>query len=73
MFLAQVVPPFVARGLSGDTDEEADWRQKWERLNTLGLHNKPIGCGASLAYALGPDERRRRCQLVKFWFLIAKR
>jgi hypothetical protein len=23
------------------------------------LHNKSIGCGASGAYALGPDERRK--------------
>ena len=55
MFLAHVVvPPFTARGLSGNTDEEADWRQRWERLKLLGLHNKSIGCGASGAYALGP-------------------
>jgi hypothetical protein len=24
--------PFAARGLSGCTDEETDWRRKWERL-----------------------------------------
>ena len=61
MFLAHVVvPPFTARGLSGNTDEYADWRKKCGRLKTLGLHNKSIGCGASGAYALGPVERRRR-------------
>jgi hypothetical protein len=26
------VLPFAARGLSGNTDEETDWRRKWERL-----------------------------------------
>jgi hypothetical protein len=35
------VPPFAARGLSGCTDEETDWRRKWERLkhygSTIGL------------------------------------
>jgi len=36
------------------------WRQKWERLKVMGgqgSHNKPIGCGASGAYALGPDDK----------------
>ena len=33
MFLAHVVTPsFAARGLSGNTDEDADWRQRWERF-----------------------------------------
>jgi hypothetical protein len=32
MILAHAVPPFAARGLSGCTDEETDWRRKWERL-----------------------------------------
>ena len=36
-----------------------DWWRKWERLNQGGggteLHNKPVGCGASEAYAPGPD------------------
>jgi hypothetical protein len=32
MILVHAVPPFAARGLSGNTDEEADWRRKWERL-----------------------------------------
>jgi hypothetical protein len=32
MILAHAVPPFAARGLSGNTDEETDWRRKWERL-----------------------------------------
>jgi hypothetical protein len=29
---ADAVPPFAARGLSGNTDEGTDWRRKWERL-----------------------------------------
>jgi hypothetical protein len=29
---ADAVPPFATRGLSGNTDEETDWRRKWERL-----------------------------------------
>jgi hypothetical protein len=29
---ADAVPPFAARGLSGNTDDETDWRRKWERL-----------------------------------------
>jgi hypothetical protein len=28
---ADAVPPFAARGLSGNTDTETDWRQKWKR------------------------------------------
>jgi hypothetical protein len=35
------------------------WRRKWERLKITGgqgSHNKPIGCGASGSYALGPDD-----------------
>jgi hypothetical protein len=35
------------------------WRQKWERLKITGgqgSHNKPIVCGASGAYAPGPDD-----------------
>jgi hypothetical protein len=32
MILAHAVPPFAANGLSGNTDEETDWRRKWERL-----------------------------------------
>jgi len=35
------------------------WQQKWECLKITGgqgSHNKPIGCGASGAYALGPDD-----------------
>jgi hypothetical protein len=36
------------------------WQQKWKRLKKSGggkgLHNKPIGCGASGAYAPGPDD-----------------
>jgi hypothetical protein len=29
---ADAVLPFAARGLSDKTDEETDWRRKWERL-----------------------------------------
>jgi hypothetical protein len=32
MILAHAVPPFTARGLLGCTDEETDWRRKWEHL-----------------------------------------
>jgi len=38
------------------------WRRKWERLKITGggggqgSHNKPIGCGASGAYAPGADD-----------------
>jgi hypothetical protein len=35
------------------------WRRKWERLEIVGgqgWHNKPIGCGASGAYAPGRDD-----------------
>jgi len=35
------------------------WRRKWERLKITGgqgSHNKPIGCGASGAYTLGPAD-----------------
>jgi len=35
------------------------WWWKWERLKIAGgrgSHNKPISCGASGAYALGPDD-----------------
>jgi len=36
------------------------WQRKWERLKSRGggqgSHNKPIGCGASGAYAPGPDD-----------------
>ena len=37
---------FTARGLSGNTDEKADWRQRC--------------CGASGAYALGPDNKKKK-------------
>jgi hypothetical protein len=29
---ADAVPPFAVRGLSGNTDEETDWRRKRETL-----------------------------------------
>jgi hypothetical protein len=32
MILAHAVPPFAARGLLGNTDEETDWWRKWKRL-----------------------------------------
>jgi hypothetical protein len=32
MILAHAVPPFAARGLSGNMDEEKDWWWKQERL-----------------------------------------
>jgi hypothetical protein len=32
MILTQAVPPFSARGLSGNLEEETDLRRKWERL-----------------------------------------
>jgi len=35
------------------------WQRMWERLKITGgqgSHNKRIGCGASGAYALGPDD-----------------
>jgi len=35
------------------------WRRKWECLKITGRqgsYNKRIGCGASGAYALGPDD-----------------
>ena len=31
-----------------------NWQRKWEWLEQ-GEHNKPSGCSASRAYALGPD------------------
>jgi len=39
------------------------WRRKWEHLNITGWggqgsHNKPIGCGASGAYAPGPNDEK---------------
>jgi hypothetical protein len=36
------------------------WRRKWERLKITGeqgSHSKPTGCGASGAYAPGPDDK----------------
>ena len=54
------VPPFAARishvvwtwrGLAMEIGMSKPWGG-----GGSGLHNKPIGCGASGAYALGPDE-----------------
>ena len=42
------------------------WQRKWERLKIMGgrggqgSHNKPIDCGASGAYAPGPDDKEER-------------
>ena len=33
---------------------------------TRGLHNKPLGCGASGAYALGPDEKEEEREVIVF-------
>jgi hypothetical protein len=36
------------------------WRRKWEHLKIMGgqgSHNKSISCGASWAYAQGPDDK----------------
>jgi hypothetical protein len=40
-----------------------------------GSHNKPIGCGASGAYSLGPDDEEVRvhgviCIVVLFIYMI---
>jgi len=47
------------------------WRQKWERLKIMGgqvSHNKPIGCGASGAYAVSPDdEEEAPSQISVYW------
>ena len=43
------------------------WRRKWERLKIMGgqgSHNKPIGCGASGAYASGPDDEEEAVAAV---------
>jgi hypothetical protein len=43
------------------------WWQKWERLKSRGeqgSHNKPIGCGASGAYAPGPDDEEEEEQTL---------
>jgi hypothetical protein len=40
------------------------WRRKWESLKITGggqgLHNEPTGCGATGAYAPGPDDEEER-------------
>jgi len=50
------------------------WRRKWERLKSRGggqgSHNKPIGCGASGAFAPGPDDEKEE---VLPYFLIVLR
>jgi hypothetical protein len=43
------------------------WQQKWERLKSRGgqgSHNKPTGCSASGAYALGPEEEEETGGMV---------
>jgi len=47
------VPPFAARISRVVADVEAPGGGNRGR-GGLGLHNKPIGCGASGAYAPGP-------------------
>jgi len=44
------------------------WRRKWEHLKITGgqgSHNKPIGCGASGAYAPGPDDEEEEAAVSK--------
>jgi len=56
-FLAHRVPPFATRGLLRCVDLGG---QLVTEVGTSklggdpGLHNKPLGCGASEVYALGP-------------------
>jgi hypothetical protein len=58
------VPPFAAR----ISRAIRTWRHLAAEVGTSkksrggqGLHNKPIGCGASGAYALGPDYEEDTC------------
>ena len=48
-------------------DVEGAWRRKWERLKSRGRqgsHNKRICCGASGAYAPGPDDEEEIHQIL---------
>jgi len=58
-YFSPKVPPFAAR----ISRVAWTWRHLAAEVETSknygggqGSHNKPIGCGASGAYALGPDE-----------------
>jgi hypothetical protein len=53
-FLAHKSSTFRCLDLSHHVGCGDIWRRKWEWLEQ-GEHNKPSGCGASRAYALGPD------------------
>jgi len=49
------------------------WQQKWERLKIMGgqvSHNKPIGCGASGAYALGPDDEEEEEIIMQHYWSV---
>jgi hypothetical protein len=62
MILAHAVPPFAARGLLGNMDEETDWRRKWERLkhkgSTISLQAEVLL--GHMPWALKKRTRRRR-------------
>ena len=51
---------FRRQGLSGSTDEEADWWQKWERLETLGWHNKSIRLRCICGVCPGPWWKKKK-------------
>jgi len=61
--LAHRVPPFAARGLSHCVDvgehlvTEAGTSKLW---GDPGLHNKPLGCGASEVYVSGPASEEEK-------------
>ena len=64
MILAHAVPPFATRGSLGlhgrggrTSNESGDVKKHLNKYegSTISLH----GCGASGAYALGPERRRR--------------
>jgi hypothetical protein len=47
------------------------WRRKWKCLKITGgqgSHNKPTGCGASGAYAPGPDDEEEEEKLNKLGY-----
>ena len=35
-------------------------------IGTQGLHNKPVGCGASGAYDPGPDREEEQCDILHY-------
>ena len=67
MILAHAVPPFAARGLSGYMDEEDGLVTKVGTSRILeqyeGSTISLYGCGASGAYALGPEEEEE-CDFI---------